>query len=328
MNREMSTSLTSFEADAPISDILPALKRDGGIIMRNLVAEELMDEVYAEILSNSMSDDLKTQGGELWPEGNKTIGALPALSPTFAEKLLIHPRILEIADGMLLPMIRMSTSDLSDRSHVDADPFARFRDLKKNEAGSEQLIVCAADQEKGPNCHHYNLGASVMLELHSGRKNQVLHREDNIYQPFVGYLPDMREFLVSVMWAGTDFTLDNGATRVVPGSHRWPEHRIATESEICQAVMPKGSAVVWLSRTLHGAGRSTSNEGRTAFFASYVADWVRQEENQYLTVPPEIAAKLSERAQQMIGYQCSDLVGWVKGRSKKNLLQEGKSGNL
>ena len=139
---------------------------------------------------------------------------------------------------------------------------------------------------------------------------------------------EMREFLVSVNWAGTDFRLDNGATRVVPGSHRWPEHRIATESEIYQAVMPKGSAVVWLSRTLHGAGRSTSNEGRTAFFASYVADWVRQEENQYLTVPPEIAAKLSERAQQMIGYQCSDLVGWVKGRSKKNLLQEGKSGNL
>ena len=64
----MSTSLTSFEADAPITDILPALKRDGGIIMRNLVAEELMDEVYAEILSNSMSNDLKTQGGEFWPE--------------------------------------------------------------------------------------------------------------------------------------------------------------------------------------------------------------------------------------------------------------------
>ena len=325
----MSTSLTSFEADAPITDILPALKRDGGIIMRNLVAEELMDEVYAEILSNSMSDDLKTQGGELWPEGNKTIGALPTVSSTFAEKLLIHPRILEIADGMLLPMIRMSTfSDPSDRSHDPAYSFARFRDVKKNEAGSEQLIICATDQEKGPNCHHYNLGASVMLELHSGRKNQVLHREDNIYQPFVGDLPETREFLVSVNWAGTDFRLDNGATRVVPGSHRWPEHRIAKESEISQAVMPKGSAVGWLSRVLHGAGKSTSSGGRAAFFASYVADWVRQEENQYLTVPPEIAEKLSERAQQMIGYRCSDLVGWVKGRSKKNLLKGGKSGSL
>ena len=157
---------------AVTSEVLPAMRRNAGIIMRDLVAEELMDEVYAEIRSNSMSDDRKAQGGELWPEGNRTIGALPTVSPTYVEKPLIHPRILEIADGILLPMIRMSTySDLSGHSHDGADPFARFRGFKKNEAGSEQLIICATDPEKGPNCHHYNLGASVMLNLHSGGKN-------------------------------------------------------------------------------------------------------------------------------------------------------------
>ena len=62
--------------------------------------------------------------------------------------------------------------------------------------------------------------------------------------------------------------------------------------------MPKGSAVVWLSRTLHGAAASRSEERRTAFFGSYVADWVRQEENQYVTVPPERASELSERARE------------------------------
>ena len=82
------------------------------------------------------------------------------------------------------------------------------------------------------------------------------------------------------------------------------------------------------SVALEPLAKNRHHTPRILFFASYVADWVRQEENQYLTVPPEIAEKLSERAQQMIGYRCSDLLGWVKGRSKKNLLHEGKSGSL
>jgi ectoine hydroxylase-related dioxygenase (phytanoyl-CoA dioxygenase family) len=167
-----------------------------------------------------------------------------------------------------------------------------------------------------------------MLEVHRGGQHQLLHRENAIYQPFIEQFSQTREFLASVNWAGTDFTLKNGATRLVPGSHEWPEDRIAKESEIAQAVMTKGSVVVWLSRTLHGAGASTSTEGRTAFFGSYVADWLQQEENQYLAVPPEAAERLSDRAQQLIGYQCSDALGWVKGRSRENLLRPGTSGSL
>ena len=62
-----------------------------------------------------------------------------------------------------------------------------------------------------------------MLETDAGRDNhQVLHRENAIYQPYVEHL-EMPEYIVSAMWVGTDFTEENGATRVVPGSHQWPE---------------------------------------------------------------------------------------------------------
>ena len=89
--------------------------------------------------------------------------------------------------------------------------------------------------------------------------------------------------------------------------------------------MPKGSVVVWLSRTLHGAAVSTTDAGRVGLFHSYIADWIRQEENQYLAVPSEIAQNLSLQARQLLGYQCSPTLGWVKGRDANDLLADGNS---
>lgn len=167
-----------------------------------------------------------------------------------------------------------------------------------------------------------------MLEIGAGREeHQFLHRENAIYQPFIEPL-DMREFIVSTMWAGTDFTVENGATRLVPGSQQWPEDRLAEPAEIAQAVMKKGSVVLWLSRTLHGAAKSTADENRTGYFASYIADWFRQEENQYIVVPPEVARTYSTPARQIIGYRSSPSVGWAKGRDGDNLLEPGHSGQL
>ena len=169
-------------------------------------------------------------------------------------------------------------------SQADADdvpsPNQSYR-IAQLDDESKQVVCTPTDATLGPNCHHYTLGASVMLEVgHGMAKPQVLHRENGIYQPYIGHLP-MREFIMSSMWAGTEFTGDNGATRLVPGSHRWPEERIATSAEVRQAIMPKGSVVLWLSRTLHGAATNETPERRTGYFGSYIADWLRQEENQY-----------------------------------------------
>jgi len=311
--------LTTFTEKDSTEDIVKTLKADGGVIIERLVPEEVMDEAYQDV-QNNVSEADQSSSTSLWPEGNRTVGGLAAASPTYTEKLVIHPKTLEIVDAMLMPVEPMSDRPPATESQAE---------VVENEDGGTQVIF-KAPVETDPNCHHYNIGAAVMLEVRGGpnSKHQVLHRENAIYQPFIEHLPDIREFLVSAMWAGSDFTRDNGATRVVPGSHRWPEDRIAQKSEIVQAEMPKGSLVMWLSRTLHGSAKSNSDQRRTGFFNSYLVDWIRQEENQFITVPPEIAENFSDQAKKVIGYSASPNLGWVKGRDKDNLLIEGTSSPL
>ena len=322
----MRVSLSSFEPDESVQEITNTLKREGGVILQNLAPPDLLDSVYEEIQEN-VPEAAQKSSTHLWPDGNRTVGALAAVSSIFAEELLIYPKVLEIVDAMLLPKRTMALQPIDDASNSPPADRLTVGDglwaITENEQKSSQLVWQVSDPDRGPNCDHYNLGASVMLEVREGNENQVLHRENAIYQPYIGYIPKMREFVVSVMWAATDFSEENGATRLVPGSHTWSEDRIAKENEIAQAVMPKGSAVMWLSRTLHGAGKSRLSERRTGFFHSFIPDWLRQEENQYLSIPPEIAEKLSDRAKQVIGYSSSNSLGWVKGRAKENLLVEG-----
>tara|TARA_Y100000031_G_scaffold156542_1_gene211553 strand:- start:2659 stop:3540 length:882 start_codon:yes stop_codon:yes gene_type:complete len=291
--------------------------RDGGVIISELVPGEVMDEIREEVQRTVPAEEQQGSSA-LWPEGNNTVGGLAAVSPMFVEKLLVQPKVLEAIDAVLKPNRPMSTDN-------NAEP-ALPLEMQELEDGGTQIVW---NEDVGEShCHHYTVGACVMLEIGAGRADhQFLHRENAIYQPFVGRL-DMREFIVSTMWAGTDFTPENGATRVVPGSHLWPEARLAKPGEITQAVMKKGSVLLWLSRTLHGAAKSTAKENRTGFFASYIADWIRQEENQYIVVPEEIAKGYSQRARQIIGYRSSPSIGWAKGRNADNLLEPGHSGQL
>ena len=319
----MTAKLQTFDPATDPKTIATALRTDGGVIIEKLVATDLMDAVYEEIHANTQAEDLESKTA-LWPEGNKTVGGLARISPLFANELLAHPLVLDIADEVLLPMAPMgptarADSDADERSVISHG----LASVAKNDAGGAQLVYQSGNATTGPCCHHYTVGATVLLEKGPGGENQVLHRENAIYQPLAEMVKALPEFILSAMWAGTDFAADNGATRLVPGSHRWPEDRIAREAEIGQAEMSKGSIVLWLSRTLHGAGVNARNDGRIGFFNSYIADWFRQEENQYVTVPPNVAAKLSLSARQLVGYRASPSLGWVKGRDLEDLLAEG-----
>jgi ectoine hydroxylase-related dioxygenase (phytanoyl-CoA dioxygenase family) len=135
----------------------------------------------------------------------------------------------------------------------------------------------------------------------------VLHREEDAFTFFPLPRPNL---IVATMWAISDFRADNGATLIVPGSHRWDAERKPAPDEILPAEMPAGSVLFWLGGTLHGAGANTSNDWRYGVILTYSLGWLRQEENQYLDVPPEVAERLSPELRRMIGYEMHQALGF------------------
>ena len=188
----------------------------------------------------------------------------------------------------------------------------------------DPILLGLSDALLLDNCKTYQLQISSILQVWSGGELQPLHRDVGVYEPYVKRAPGGPEILVSLMWALTDFTAENGATRLVPGSHLWETERKARPEEEVQAVMPRGSLAIWRGSILHGMGVNRTQTPRTGLVAGFSVGWLRQEENQYLVCPPEKADRLPERVQQLLGYQAhSPILGWVEDRSFDNVLRPG-----
>ena len=174
-------------------------------------------------------------------------------------------------------------------------------------------------------CARYQLNIGHLISRGPGATAQILHRDELVWVHVPRPHPELQ---VASMVALVDFRAENGATRIVPGSHRWPHDRKPEEGEITDAEMPAGSAALYLGSTLHGAGtNSTAGEWRHGLHVSYVLGWLRTEENNYLAVPPEVARSLSPRAQELLGYAVHDAIadgggylGMVRMRDPMELL--------
>jgi ectoine hydroxylase-related dioxygenase (phytanoyl-CoA dioxygenase family) len=187
---------------------------------------------------------------------------------------------------------------------------ARSENVGKLVLNDSSLGLC--DHFLTPNSEYgYQLHVSAALEVGPGARRQVLHREHDSFTFFPHPRPNM---IVASMWAITDFWADNGATLIVPGSHKWGEQREATDDEIVAAEMPAGSVLYWLGGTLHGAGANISSDWRYGVILTYSLGWLRQEENQYLDVPPEVARKLAPELCDIIGYKMYRALGFSLNR--------------
>ncbi len=157
----------------------------------------------------------------------------------------------------------------------------------------------------------YQLHVTAALQVGPGARAQVLHREEDSFTFFPLPRPNL---IVASMWAITDFRADNGATLLVPGSHRWPEDRVAARDEIVQEEMPAGSVLYWMGGLLHGAGPHSAQDLRYGVILTYSAGWVRQEENQYLNVPADRRAELSPELKEMAGFNMYRGLGFYDPR--------------
>lgn len=172
------------------------------------------------------------------------------------------------------------------------------------------LILEVMDRVLGPWCDKYQMGSCSITSLGPGESSQELHRDDLMY-PFSH--PMERVPHVTTFWALHDFTEENGATRVIPGSHLWDDERTPLPEETVPAEMKKGSVLITLGATYHGGGdNNSSDEWRHAMYTSYNLGWLKQEEAQFLVNPPEVARHYPERLQRLLGYQMHrPFLGWV-----------------
>lgn len=137
-----------------------------------------------------------------------------------------------------------------------------------------------------------------------GSPAQILHRDCGNWPVMMAMGKDGPEATLSLMLAISDFTAENGATQVVPGSHLWDDFDVKAQPEqVVQAVMPAGSAMLYTGKTIHGAGANvTSDETRFGIHLSFVLGQLTPEEALPLTVPWAIAQTFPERVQHMLGY--------------------------
>ncbi|HVM39682.1 MAG TPA: phytanoyl-CoA dioxygenase family protein [Acidimicrobiia bacterium] len=164
------------------------------------------------------------------------------------------------------------------------------------------------------------------IQILPGETSQGFHTDDALYPLPQPHLP----VVFNTMWAVDDFTAENGATRLVPGSHRWsdPMSRVSVDrmdlvgdAEVVSAEMPRGSVLAWLGNLLHEGGPNTTDRPRLGITMNYNQSWLRQQENQYLGIPREVVETFPERLQRLVGYDIHPpFIGNVEGRNPMRSL--------
>ncbi|MAV49762.1 MAG: phytanoyl-CoA dioxygenase [Hyphomonadaceae bacterium] len=149
-----------------------------------------------------------------------------------------------------------------------------------------------------PYCERVQLHLTQIIRIRPGETVQPIHRDKWAWGKHLSHL----EPQFNTIWALTDFTAENGATRVVSGSTKWPDDQHATPDQITQAEMKAGSVLIYSGSVFHSGGENRSAGDRIGINITYTLGWLRQEENQYLTCPPELAKTLPLELQEIAGY--------------------------
>jgi ectoine hydroxylase-related dioxygenase (phytanoyl-CoA dioxygenase family) len=146
----------------------------------------------------------------------------------------------------------------------------------------------------------FQLHLTQVISIDPGEPVQKIHRDQWAFAFFP--FPKGYEVSCNTLWAMTDFTEENGATRVIPGSHRFDDRLELDAAETVPAEMEKGSVLIYTGSVYHGAGANRSTRTRRGVNITYSVSWLRQEENQYLAVPLEVARTLPVDLLRLMGY--------------------------
>ena len=158
------------------------------------------------------------------------------------------------------------------------------------------------------------------IAIDPGEVAQPIHADDQL----IPLDKPHRPIICNSMWALTDFTQENGATRLVPGTHLRENPDFGGKYETIAAEMPRGSLLVWDGALWHGGGANQTNLRRTGIAMNYCAGFIRQQENQQLGIPRELAARFEPRLQELCGFGVyRGLIGHIEKHSPQEMLGSG-----
>jgi len=158
------------------------------------------------------------------------------------------------------------------------------------------------------------------IAIDPGETAQPIHADDQVIPLEKPHAP----IVCNSMWALTDFTEANGATRLVPGSHRKSSPDYGGDYETIAAEMPKGSVLIWDGALWHGGGVNRTDKRRTGIAMNYCAGFIRQQENQQLGLSPDLVRGFEPRLQALVGYSVyRGLIGHIDKQSPAQRLNGG-----
>jgi ectoine hydroxylase-related dioxygenase (phytanoyl-CoA dioxygenase family) len=179
-------------------------------------------------------------------------------------------------------------------------------------AALDPLVLETVQQLIGPGTQ---FSLTQAAQIHPGQTAQILHYEQGIYP-----LPRDRDVMMTALWALDDFTVRNGGTRVVPGSHKRDEGRPAMDEAVA-VEMPAGSVLIFVGRLWHGGGANTSNRPRLGIIIDYVQPWLRPCEAHSLSADLAEVRLLPQRLQELLGFnQATPYLGFVNGQHPRQWL--------
>jgi hypothetical protein len=302
-------------------EIFAILLRDGAVIIEDFLSADQMARLNADLDPHNAAAD-------------------PLMRNAYDFQFLLPP--VDGSDGENRDIV---INDITQESFnlMDADaPESFMSGNTRNVTGlssksptfvSEVLMhptyMAMCDRLLKPHCVDYILNHSHMINVGPHAKGQPLHRDEGVWAGFPGLGVGSHLQFASIV-ALVDFEEENGATKVVPGSHLWPgdpygtEGRVPQPEEVVQAVMPAGSAVIYTGWTYHGAGQNrTDDTWRRGLHVSYCQGWLRTEENNTLATPPEVARNLPVRAQELLGYGIHAGLGMLELRNPIDQMRDG-----
>lgn len=247
--------------------------------------------------------------------------------------LLLHGVVIveRLLDDATCDQLMGELQPWFDTTPVGADAFSGFNTRRtgalltrcpsSSALVTHPLVMDVVDTVLWPKKTTFQLHLTQSIAIGPNSPAQFLHRDQWCFDSFP--FPRDVDVEVATIWALSEFTEENGATRVVPESHRTPDSQGYEPADTLPAEMQRGSVVLYLGSTVHGGGSNRTDVTRFAVNIDYVLGWLRQEENQYLSYTLDEVRAMPEQIQKLLGYEIGAYaLGYIDGgRSPMDLVR-------